>query len=92
MGSAIENGYHDIAKELLRDHGAAIIRPLDLWIAARKDCVYVVQVYLQAAPDMESRKARCNELLSIIATDGIPGWEGLVAAVAEEDAYRPIKF
>ena len=89
LESAIDNGFHDIAKGLLRDYGATLIRSSDLRAAIRSDCVYVVQEYLQAAPDLETRKARCNELLSMVVTEGIPGWEEFAAAIAEKDAYRP---
>ena len=89
LSLAIGNGFHDISKDLLQEHGASLIGSCELRAAVRLDCAYVVQVYLQTAPDIMSKKTWCNELLSMVATAAVPGWENFIAAVAGRDPYRP---
>ena len=89
LRSAIAKNFYSITEELLREYGATLIGPSELRAAVRLDCAYVVQVYLQAAPDLGSKKTRCNELLSMVATPAILNYEGLIASIAGRDSYRP---
>lgn len=86
---AIDMGFAELTREILRMQGPSLIGTSELHAAIEKDCVFVVQTYIEAAYNEVSRVQECNVLLQIAATTSVRGYGGIAAALYDTDPYRP---
>lgn len=90
MAYAIRYDLHETARIMLQKGGSSLLGSGELISAIEKDCAWVIQAYLDAAPDPGSRKQKCNEIISQVATlGGVSGVEGFMKAMRGLDPFRP---
>ena len=90
MAYAIQYDLHNTAQLMLQKGGSSLLSFGELISAIEKDCAYVIQAYVDAAPDPGSRKQKCNEIISQVATlGGVRGEEGFMKAIRGLDPFRP---
>ena len=89
MVYAIQYDLHDIVQIMLQKGGSSLLGLGELRSAIEKDCAYVIQAYVDAAPDPEFRKQKCNEIISQVATlGGVRSGKGFMKAMRGLDSFR----